>query len=308
MNDYEFPICLEHVNKTFRHQKVMNDISYNVPRGSVFALLGENGAGKTTTIKILLGIYLPDAGRTEVLGLDPRTQDIELRKNVGYVPEITDLYDWMSVGELGRFAASFYSPEYWPEYQRLVRSYGFKLSDPIQTLSKGKRALISLAIALANDPDLLILDEPTSGLDVMVRRRFLESMSQRAKIGKTVFLSSHQITEVERVATHIALMKKGKLLFVESMSSLKKTCAFLDLYFEKTPLPDQVQTLAADLFGELIRIKDQENRLRIFGRDLKPDFTDFFVNWEQAGYKIERHQIPDASLEEIFLAYMEETV
>ena len=131
------------------------------------------------------------------------------------------LYEWMTVEEIGWFTAGFYGPGFLPEYARLVAQFGLPPQKKLKALSKGTRAKVTLSLALAHQPELLILDEPTSGLDAMVRREFLESMVDRAAEGQTVFLSSHQIAEVERVADVVAILRKGKLLLVEPLEQLK---------------------------------------------------------------------------------------
>jgi ABC-2 type transport system ATP-binding protein len=220
-------IRVENLTKRYRDQVAIDGLSLEVPEGSVFGLLGENGAGKTTTLQILLGLLAADSGRAEVLGLDPARQGIEVRRRVGYVPEQPALYDWMTPAEIGWFAAGFH-PEgrtgtaaYQTRYTELIEGFGLPADRKIKALSKGMRAKVSLALALASDPPMLILDEPTSGLDALVRREFLESMVDLASNGRTVLLSSHQIAEVERVASHVALLHKGKLILAEPLEELK---------------------------------------------------------------------------------------
>lgn len=220
-------IRIEGLTVRYRGRPAVDDLSLVVPTGSVFGLLGENGAGKSTTIKSLLGLIAPNAGRLEVLGLAPRKQGEQVRRQVGYVPEAPVLYDWMTVAEIGWFASGF-RPEApgGPEgtqsrYAALINGFGLPADRKIRALSKGMRAKVGLALALAPDPGLLILDEPTSGLDLLVRREFLESMVDLAGNGRTVLLSSHQVAEVERVASHVALLHKGKLLLAEPLDELK---------------------------------------------------------------------------------------
>ena len=166
---------------------------------------------------MLLGLLQPNSGRLDVLGLDPTRKGLDVRRRVGYVPEVPVLYDWMTVSEIGWFAAGFHldsdasTSTYQFRYNELIRDFELPVRKKIKTLSKGMRAKVSLSLALASDPRLLILDEPTSGLDVLVRRDFLESMVDLAGAGRTVLLSSHQIGEVERVASHIAIMHRGKI-------------------------------------------------------------------------------------------------
>jgi ABC-2 type transport system ATP-binding protein len=199
----------------------LDHVSFQVPPGVVFALLGENGAGKTTAIRIMLGLLEASSGQAEVLGLASEKQGLEIRRRVGYVPERPTLYEWMTVSEIGWFTAGFYGHGYLAEYERLVSGFGLPVRRRLKALSRGMRAKVSLALAMAHDPELLVLDEPTSGLDALVRREFLESMVDRAAVGKTVFLSSHQIGEVERVADVVAIIRRGKLMLVERLDELK---------------------------------------------------------------------------------------
>ena len=220
-------IRVEGLTKRYKKRLALDRVGFEVPNGSVFGLLGENGAGKSTTIKSILGLIEPDGGRVETLGLDPSKRGLEVRRRVGYVPEVPGLYDWMTVAEIGWFAAGFHprQPSGWEEYQRkyleLVKGFDLPTKLKIKALSKGMRAKVGLALALASEPGLLVLDEPTSGLDALVRREFLESMVDLAGEGRTVFLSSHQIGEVERVASHVALIHQGKLVLAEPLDALK---------------------------------------------------------------------------------------
>lgn len=230
-------IRIDGLVKNFRGVKAVDGLSMDVPRGSIFGLLGENGAGKTTTLQVLLGLLAPDGGRAEVLGLDPSREGLAVRRRTGYVPEVPALYDWMTPAEIGWFAAGFHadakgdSSTYQARYLELIRGFELPPHRKIKTLSKGMRAKVSLSLAIAAGPELLILDEPTSGLDVMVRREFLESMVDVAAEGRTVLLSSHQIGEVERVASHVALMHKGRLLLAEPLDQLRSRTFLLAMTF-----------------------------------------------------------------------------
>src|SRR5258708_6067835 len=211
---------LAKITKRYRDQLALDDVSLEVPPGVVVALLGENGAGKTTTLRILLGLTQADSGEAEVLKLDSRTQGEEIRRRVGYVPERPTLYEWMTIAEIGWFAAGFYPSGYLAKYRELVQQFELPADRKVKELSKGMRAKVALALGMAHEPELLILDEPTSGLDPLVRREFLESMVDVAAAGRTVLLSSHQIGEVERGADIIAILKQGKLLAVERLDDL----------------------------------------------------------------------------------------
>ena len=214
-------IRFDRVCKRYGTKQALDNVSFEVPAGVVFAILGENGAGKTTAIRAMLGLETIQDGKIEVLGLSPKKEAEKIRRAIGYVSDQPTLYNWMTVREMGWFAAGFYPDGYQGHFETMCEQFELDLSVKIKNLSKGMRAKVALSLAMSHQPDLLILDEPTSGLDTMVRRRFLESMIDIAAAGRTVFLSSHQILEVERVADYVAIIHRGKLLICESLDSLK---------------------------------------------------------------------------------------
>ncbi|WP_437191709.1 ABC transporter ATP-binding protein [Planctomicrobium sp. SH527] len=216
-------VSMQHVSKRFHKTQALDDVSLEVPPGSVCALLGANGAGKTTAIRTLLGLEKPDSGRTEVLGMESVKYSREIRSRVGYVAEKPALYDWMTIAETGWFAAGFYPPGYQSSFEQYTRQFHLDPSHKISQLSKGTRSKVALALALAHQPALLILDEPTSGLDPLIRREFLESMVDVASQNRSVLLCSHQVNEVERVADLVAILIEGKLVCFERLDDLKRS-------------------------------------------------------------------------------------
>jgi ABC-2 type transport system ATP-binding protein len=210
------------LSKLYGQTQALDNVSLTIPAGTVFALLGENGAGKSTCLKTLLGLEKPDSGSAHVLGMNCQTDGIKIRSTVGYVPESPALYDWMTVEETGWFAAGFYGGDFITEFKRLAAEFDLPINQKIKKLSKGGRAKVSLALATAHRPPLLIMDEPTSGLDTLVRRKFLESMIEVTGSGRTVLLSSHQIPDVERVADIVAIVNQGKVLICEPLEELKQ--------------------------------------------------------------------------------------
>jgi ABC-2 type transport system ATP-binding protein len=288
-------IRLDKVSKRFGHEVALDQVSLEVPPGVVFALLGENGAGKTTAIRILLGLSEPDSGTAEVLGLPSAAKGLEIRHRVGYVPERLSLYDWMTVREIGWFTAGFYGNGFLPEYQRLVSQFGLPEGKKIKKLSKGMRAKVALSLAMAHQPEVLVLDEPTSGLDALVRREFLESMVDRAAAGQTVFLSSHQIGEVERVADIVAILCKGRLLVVERLDELKARVrqVTVTLADETAPLPE--------LSGTILYGRRRGRQWQALVRDAGPEGLAALGG--VAG--VQAVEVHAPSLEEIFVAYMQ---
>jgi ABC-2 type transport system ATP-binding protein len=235
-------ISVNSLTKEYRDCDALSGITLEVPPGVVFALLGENGAGKTTLIKCLTGFERPTAGSAHILGLDCRRDTLQIRRRIGLVSDAPAMYDWMRIDEIGWFTSAFYPPGYLERFHDLIAHYELPTGRKIRQLSKGQRAKVALALAISHDPELLILDEPTSGLDPVVRRQFLESMVDRAAQGKTVFLSSHQIHEVERVADWVAIVHKGKLKILQTLTELKQSVADVRVTLSdsmvEVPLPD----------------------------------------------------------------------
>jgi ABC-2 type transport system ATP-binding protein len=287
-------IRLENVTKRFGSQVALDGVSFEVAPGTVFALLGENGAGKSTAIRIMLGLAEPDTGHASVFGMESVRHSLEIRRCIGYVAERPTLYDWMTVAEIGWFTAGFYGGDFLKNYTQLTKRFSLAPGKKLKALSKGMRAKVALALSMGHDPDLLILDEPTSGLDTMVRREFLESMVDRAASGKTVFLSSHQIHEVERVADIVGIMREGKLIVVERLEKLKAEVQELTITLANTTAAPPM------VVGELLRQRRRSRQWQLLVRNGERDSLAQLHEHET----IESVDVRTPSLEEIFVAYM----
>lgn len=288
-------LSLRRVTKRYGQHIALDNVSLEVPRGVVFALLGENGAGKTTSINLLLGLAEADAGELNVLGLDSRTQGDAVRRSVGYVPERPTLYEWMTSTEIGWFAAGFYPVGFEHRYQNLLQQFSVPPERKIKQMSKGMRAKVALSLALAHEPELLILDEPTSGLDTLVRREFLESMVDIAAEGRTVLLSSHLISEVERVADYAAIMREGKLLVVESLDALK--CSTRELTITVAPNSPGLPEMP----GEVLSSRRRSRQWQVLARNLSDEDVESLRDRDS----IVAIETRTPGLEEIFVAYMQ---
>jgi ABC-2 type transport system ATP-binding protein len=233
----ETVIETRNLHKSFRGKRVVDGLNLSVPKGAIFGLLGDNGAGKTTTMRMLIGLLPADGGTATILGQDCWKAAAALRQRIAFVPERPRYYDWMTVAEIGWFTSGFHVKEYLPRYQEWIAKFQLDPTARLGHLSKGQYAKVGLALALAIDPEVLILDEPTSGLDLLVRHEFLGSMVGLAAEGRTILISSHQIAEVERVASHAAFISHGRLLLVASLEDLRRRIVRLNLRYE-TQSPD----------------------------------------------------------------------
>jgi ABC-2 type transport system ATP-binding protein len=205
-------IVVEHLSKAYGPKWVVKDVNLKVPTGCVYGFLGRNGAGKSTTIKMLTGMLRPDSGSVTLLGDDVATITPQVRARIAYMAEGHPLYSWMTIGQIVNFTRPFY--EDWDQtlVDQVLDHFELSRKQKCGRLSKGQQAQVSLALAMAPDPELLILDDPTLGLDTVVRRDFLEALIQLIQSrGRTILFSSHVLGDVERVATRIGVMVDGVL-------------------------------------------------------------------------------------------------
>jgi beta-exotoxin I transport system ATP-binding protein len=210
------------LTKAYGSTVAVEGLDLHVDAGRVFGFLGPNGAGKTTTIRMLLGLQRPTSGSARLLGLDVRADGVAIRARCGYLPGDLELYPRMTARRLlGWFAAARGGVD--PTYRdELVDRFEVELDRPVHELSKGNRQKIGLVQAFMHRPDLLVLDEPTSGLDPLKQDEFHRLLRQTTAAGGTVFLSSHELDEVQRVADHVAIIKDGRLVVTDSVAELRR--------------------------------------------------------------------------------------
>jgi ABC-2 type transport system ATP-binding protein len=213
------------LTKRFGALFAVRDMNLDVPRGAVFGLIGPNGAGKTTTMSILASLLKATAGSALVAGHDPVTEPREVRRRVGYMPDVLGVYDNLRVDEyLEFFAAAYRIPRVsWPSLLdgllELVDLTG-KRTAMVNELSRGMKQRLSLARALVHDPEVLILDEPASGLDPRARIDLRVLLSELQAMGKTIVVSSHILPELQEICSHIAIMEAGHLLAAGAPQSI----------------------------------------------------------------------------------------
>jgi ABC-2 type transport system ATP-binding protein len=209
------------LTKVYRGGRGVFDLDLAVREGEIFGFLGPNAAGKTTTIRTLLGFLRPTVGVARVLGLDAWSASAAVKAQVGFIPGELHLYDRMRGSEFLSFLAGFRAAGALDHASRLATKLDLDLRQRIRHLSKGNRQKLIVVSALMHDPRLLILDEPTSGLDPLMQAEFLALLREERSRGKTVFLSSHMLPEVEKVADRVAIIREGRLVAVEQVERLK---------------------------------------------------------------------------------------
>ena len=211
----------EALTKQYGTRRGVEGLTFTVRRGEVLGFLGPNGAGKTTTIRLLLDLIRPTSGRVELFGLDSRRDSVAIRRRIGYLPGELRLYERLTGRELVAYFAHLRGLKGLGEAPTIARRFELELDVPIRTLSKGNRQKLGLVQAMMHRPELLILDEPTSGLDPLVQQAFYELLEAARQEGRTAFVSSHVLPEVQRIADRVAIVSEGRLQLIETVERLR---------------------------------------------------------------------------------------
>ena len=210
------------LTRRFRKTVAVNDLSLEVPAGSIFALLGPNGAGKTTLIKIVMNMVQPSGGQATILGADSLRLGPPQLERIGYVSENQELPEWMTVQELIDYCRPFYPS--WDDALcgRLIRQFNLPMTRTLKTFSRGMKVKAALLSSLAYRPELMILDEPFTGLDALVRDELIRGLLEATdEEERTIFIASHDIDEVERLADWVGVIHKGEMQLSEPAASLR---------------------------------------------------------------------------------------
>jgi ABC-2 type transport system ATP-binding protein len=288
------PIHTEGLTKHYKGVHALEDLDLEVQRGEVFGFLGPNGAGKTTTIRALLHFIFPTRGRASILGLDCVTDAVEIRRHIGYMPADYALYPNLTGAETLRYYANLRGGVDQQVVAGLAERLEADLSRKNSDLSSGNRQKVALIAAFMSRPELLILDEPSTGLDPLMQQELQAIIREVRDDGRTVFLSSHSLAEVERVADRVGILRQGRLVVVERVDTLKdKAIRRLDLEFQGP--------VSADSFQALAGVRSVEAH----GHSLSVSFEGSVNALLRAALE---HQVVnlnsrEADLEEIFLTY-----
>jgi ABC-2 type transport system ATP-binding protein len=286
-----------HLTKRYGSTVALDDVTMSVPAGSIFGFLGPNGAGKTTLIRVLMGFMKPTAGTATVLGHDAWSDGVRARERIGYLVTADGLYPDLNGYDQLDYAATISGRA--PEWRRRMLD-ALELDDAalrrtLGTYSKGMRQKLALTVAAQHRPDLLILDEPTDGLDPLIQRNFEELLRRFRDDGTTVFMSSHDLGEVERTCDQVAVVRAGRLISSGTMESLKQRYSQrVEVVFQEM-VPDGL----AEVCGVEIVLRDGNLAILTLEQDINPLLA--FLS----AHPVARMEVRPPELQEVFMSFYE---
>jgi len=288
-------IHTEALTKHYGDVHALVDLDLDVRNGEVFGFLGPNGAGKTTMIRTILDEIRPTAGRASIMGLDTHEKSVEIRRHIGYVPGDLAMYPNLTGRDTLTYFANLRDGVDWKFVDELAERLDADLSKKVGDLSSGNRQKVGLIQAFMERPEVLIMDEPSSGLDPLMQREFQTMLREVVAEGRTVFLSSHTLSEVQRVADRVGIIRHGRLIALEAVSSLRsKGMRRVELEFGSPVDPAVLEAVPG--VREVI-VEDHRAMLSYDGK------MDILLKTVADRYDLVDIATQEADLEEIFLTY-----
>ena len=290
-------IEIKNLTKVYGKNRGIQDINISVKEGEIYGFIGPNGAGKSTTIKTLLNFIYPTSGEALIFGMDSVKESEKIKEYVGYVPSEVRYYDDVKVKDIIKYAQSFY-PKSKKEYvDRICNELELDMNKKMGELSLGNKKKVAIAQSLINNPKLLILDEPTNGLDPLMQKKLFNILIEEKEKGNTVFLSSHNLVEVQNLCDRVCVIKEGKIVDI------------IEIEKSKTELKLKVTLSSSDITDDIVlnlsdKILDKNGKLYTF---IYSKNIDSLVK-ELANYKIDELLIEKENLEDAFLNYYEKAM
>lgn len=298
----DFAILTENLTKTYGGSRGINDINLQVQPGEVFGFLGPNGAGKTTTIRTLMNLIKPTSGKAFIYGLDCQQQSVEIKKQIGYLPGEYSLYPNLTGAQTLEYFGNLRGGVDWKYVTSLAERLELDMRKKFKQYSRGNKQKVGIIQALMHKPRLLILDEPTGGLDPLNQQEFYKLIDEVRSEGRTVFFSSHIMSEVERTCDRVAIIREGRLVKVGNISELTNLKTHqLEITFAGTVPLAEFKILPGVERVEEVR----ENGVQILRCLVQADALDAVVK-TAARYSLVNFVSREPSLEEVFLNYYRE--
>ncbi|HIC92316.1 MAG TPA: ATP-binding cassette domain-containing protein [Syntrophaceae bacterium] len=285
----------------------IDHINFEVERGEIFGFLGPNGAGKTTTIRILTGLSKSTDGKASILGFDINSEILKVKRHIGVVPEISNLYDDLSAIDNLLFMAQLYGvprPQRRKRAEELLKIFGLyeRKDSPFRTFSRGMKRALTIAAALIHNPEILFLDEPTVGLDVMAARSLRNLITNLRQQGITIFLTTHYLEEADLLCGRVAILVKGRIIKIGSPTDLKTAVekeSLIEFSFGRE-ISDLIEDLSSRLSGVRM-VATEQNKVRIYGGTPADIYDSVFRFAKDKGIKIQSVKSIKPTLEDTFI-------
>ncbi len=295
------------VNKRYGKVKALDDASLQIPEGAVMGLIGPNGAGKTTSMLIITALLARDSGRVRIGGIDPQRDPLAVRRHVGYMPDFFGVYEGLRSSEYLEFFAA--TQKIRPMARRAVVADLLALVDledradaDVNTLSRGMKQRLSLARALIHDPELLVLDEPASGLDPRARVHLRELISELHRMGRTIVISSHILSELEGLCSHMTVVDNGAVMAMGEMDDVRSRI------FGRRRVSMRVAGHGVAEAEQVLRSRDAVEELEVFRDTIQfalgggdDESADLVAELVSQGVRLTEWRLEGAGLEELFL-------
>lgn len=287
-------IEINNLTKNYKSNRGIENINLSVNEGEIYGFIGPNGAGKSTTIKTLLNFIYPTSGEASILEMNIVEDSHKIKEYIGYVPSEVKYYDDVKVADLIKYARSFYPNTSKEEVDKLCTELELDMNKKVGELSLGNKKKVAIAQAMISKPKVLILDEPTNGLDPLMQKKLFNLLIEEKKKGNTVFLSSHNLVEVQNLCDRVCVIKEGKIV---DIIEIDKVITKLGLKVTLTS-SDISEELITNI-GDKILSKNDNTYTFVYSKDIN------FLIKELSNYKVEELLIEKENLEDAFLNYYE---
>ena len=284
-------IELKHLKKYYGTSRGIEDVSLKINKGDIYGFIGPNGAGKSTTIRTIMGLINKTSGSIYINGKELNSEDIEIKRRIGYLPSEVNLYDDMSIKELFNYHESFYNDNLNKRRKELVKLLKIDENKKIEDLSLGNLKKVGIVLALMHEPEILILDEPTSGLDPIMQNTFHDILLKEKEKGTTILYSSHVLNEVSNICDKVGFIKDGKIIKEDLMTNIKESN-----YTYLKIVSNEIEKIKKDLKLEVFK---EEGNSITFINNLEPNK----LLERLSKYKIDHLLIEEVPLEDLFINY-----
>lgn len=288
----ENAIEIKNLTKSYKKSRGIENINLEIAEGTVYGFIGPNGAGKSTTIKCIMNMIRKNVGEIYIDRQIVSNKSDKIKEKIGYLPSEIHLYDDLTVKKMFEYSASFYKKDCSKKIEQLVKKLEIDTSKKVDELSLGNLKKVGIVLTLMHDPQFIIMDEATSGLDPLMQEVFYEILEEEKKNGKTIFFSSHILSEVKRICDKVAIIKEGKIIKIENIANLENS-NFVKVKIES----EEISNIINELKDENITKQEDKTVELTYSKEINELIKIL------AKYKISKLSVQDLDIEDVFMHY-----